>query len=48
MSPKDRIKAICLMRQLEHQEDLQKKYPQCEFNAVSGGQPVYYYILSIE
>ena len=30
------------------QEELSKKYPQCEFNAVSGGQPVYYYILSIE
>ncbi len=30
------------------QENLQRKYPQCEFNAVSGGQPVYYYILSIE
>lgn len=30
------------------QETLQRKYPQCEFNAVSGGQPVYYYILSIE
>lgn len=30
------------------QEDLQKKYPQCEFNAVNGGQPVYYYILSVE
>ena len=30
------------------QETLSKKYPQCEFNAVSGGQPVYYYILSIE
>ncbi len=30
------------------QESLQKKYPQCEFNAVCGGQPVYYYILSIE
>lgn len=33
---------------LKLQEDLAKKYPQCEFNAVSGGQPVYYYILSIE
>ena len=30
------------------QEKLQKKFPQCEFNAVCGGQPVYYYILSIE
>lgn len=33
---------------LKLQEKLAKKYPQCEFNAVSGGQPVYYYILSIE
>jgi len=33
---------------LKLQETLTKKYPQCEFNAVSGGQPVYYYILSIE
>ena len=30
------------------QERLQIVYPQCEFNAVSGGQPVYYYILSVE
>ena len=30
------------------QEKLQTSYPQCEFNAVSGGQPVYYYILSVE
>ena len=30
------------------QESLQKQYPDCEFNAVFGGQPVYYYILSIE
>lgn len=33
---------------LKLQETLQKKYPQCEFSAVCGGQPVYYYILSIE
>ena len=33
---------------LKLQEKLAKKYSQCEFNAVSGGQPVYYYILSIE
>jgi len=33
---------------LKLQETLQKKYPQCEFNVVSGGQPVYYYILSLE
>lgn len=30
------------------QESLAKVYPQCEFNAVCGGQPVYYYILSVE
>ena len=30
------------------QERLQSVYPQCEFNAVCGGQPVYYYILSVE
>lgn len=29
-------------------EHLQNVFPQCEFNAVSGGQPVYYYILSVE
>lgn len=33
---------------LKLQESLAKKFPQCEFNAVSGGQPVYYYILSVE
>lgn len=30
------------------QEKLKEKFPQCEFNAVCGGQPVYYYILSVE
>jgi hypothetical protein len=30
------------------QDMLTRKYPDCEFNAVSGGQPVYYYILSVE
>jgi len=30
------------------QESLSKKHPQIEFNAVSGGQPVYYYVLSVE
>ncbi len=30
------------------QERLKTTFPQCEFNAVSGGQPVYYYILSVE
>ena len=33
---------------LKLQEELSTKFPQCEFNAVSGGQPVYYYILSVE
>ena len=33
---------------LKLQESLQITYPQCEFNAVCGGQPVYYYILSVE
>ncbi|NCB48511.1 MAG: DAK2 domain-containing protein [Clostridia bacterium] len=33
---------------LKLQEKLQNIYPQCEFNAVCGGQPVYYYILSVE
>jgi len=33
---------------LKLQEKLQGIYPQCEFNAVCGGQPVYYYILSVE
>ncbi len=30
------------------QDSLKTIYPQCEFNAVNGGQPVYYYILSVE
>lgn len=30
------------------QEKLKTTFPQCEFNAVCGGQPVYYYILSVE
>ena len=30
------------------QEHLHEVYPQCEFNAICGGQPVYYYILSVE
>ncbi len=30
------------------QDKLKTIFPQCEFNAVSGGQPVYYYILSVE
>ncbi len=33
---------------LKLQEKLQNLHPQCEFNAVCGGQPVYYYILSVE
>lgn len=30
------------------QDKLKTTFPQCEFNAVNGGQPVYYYILSVE
>ena len=30
------------------QEHLKEVFPQCEFNAICGGQPVYYYILSVE
>lgn len=30
------------------QSTLIKKFPQCEFSIVSGGQPVYYYVLSVE
>lgn len=30
------------------QDKLSSVFPQCEFNAVMGGQPVYYYILSVE
>ena len=30
------------------QEKLKISFPQCDFNAVCGGQPVYYYILSVE
>ena len=33
---------------LSLQEKLSAAFPQCEFNAVLGGQPVYYYILSVE
>lgn len=29
-------------------EKLQEKYPNCEVTAVSGGQPVYYYLVSVE
>ena len=29
-------------------EKLQEKYPNCEVTAVSGGQPVYYYLVSLE
>ena len=29
-------------------EKLTKTYPDCEINAISGGQPVYYYLISLE
>ena len=29
-------------------DKLQEKYPNCEVTAVSGGQPVYYYLVSVE
>jgi hypothetical protein len=29
-------------------EELQAKFPDCEVNTISGGQPVYYYIISLE
>jgi len=30
------------------QDKLAAKYPNCEINTVSGGQPVYYYLISLE
>ena len=27
---------------------LEEKYPECEVTAIYGGQPVYYYIISVE
>ena len=30
------------------QEELQEKYPEAEFTVIYGGQPVYYYIISLE
>ena len=27
---------------------LGEKYPECEVSAISGGQPVYYYLVSLE
>ena len=29
-------------------EKLQEKYPDCEVSVISGGQPIYYYFISIE
>ena len=29
-------------------EELEKRYPDCDVNMISGEQPVYYYIISIE
>ncbi|HHY14817.1 MAG TPA: hypothetical protein GX521_01945, partial [Firmicutes bacterium] len=28
--------------------DVQEKYPQCEVEVYQGGQPLYYYIVSVE
>lgn len=36
----DEANALC--------ETLQGKYPDCEVSAINGGQPVYYYLISIE
>ena len=33
---------------VELQKRLQKKYPDCEITIISGGQPVYYYLISVE
>lgn len=30
------------------QDKLASKYPKCEINSVNGGQPVYYYLISLE
>jgi hypothetical protein len=30
------------------QEKLAQKYPKCDVNVISGGQPVYYYLISVE
>jgi len=30
------------------QDSLIKKYPECDINVVMGGQPVYYYLVSLE
>ena len=30
------------------QEELTEKYPNCEVTVLDGGQPVYYYIISME
>ena len=29
-------------------EELEQRYPDCDINMISGEQPVYYYIISIE
>ncbi|MCL2621975.1 MAG: DAK2 domain-containing protein [Firmicutes bacterium] len=29
-------------------EEIAKKYPNCDVNAINGGQPVYYYLISLE
>ena len=30
------------------QDELMKKFPQCEINVIMGGQPIYYYLISLE
>ncbi|MBR7091386.1 MAG: DAK2 domain-containing protein, partial [Clostridia bacterium] len=30
------------------QEQLAQKYPECEVTVIPGGQPVYYYLISLE
>ena len=32
----------------ELRDTLSQKYPECEVNVIDGGQPVYYYIISME
>ena len=29
-------------------EELQEKYPDCEVEVYEGGQPIYYYVVSVE
>ena len=41
------IATVRRMRGLS-QEKLAEKYPECEITMIEGGQPVYYYIISME